>query len=167
MTKEEYLRMTNIASEEEAHKMLRNVNGAFLAIVFFSYVVPLVVFYIWDVQFSGVLQIANIIFWVIFTYYCWTVKKAQKISKVSALFAWFFAPLSWIWFYPQLTEPLRIIIGEKQPPTITVDQFMEEFHRKPDAKASNTRVVKTIVLVSIGVIIFLIVSTILLAIFAE
>lgn len=117
-SRSEYMAMTNIKSVEDAQKLLNNLKIFFW--VTFLWYAALVYFgeYVPDDGNLGYslfcfLYIVELIF---FVSYCVKVLKAEKISKSDAIFCVILAPISWLWFYPGITEPLKIIIGEKQPP---------------------------------------------------
>lgn len=113
-TAEEYQTRTNIKSKEEAKKYLNQLRALFwivflsmavirglgeseseLAVIFFiPYIVLLIYFIIFSVK----------------------ILKAEKLSGANALWCIFFAPISWLYIYPLMADPLKIILGKKQPP---------------------------------------------------
>lgn len=113
-TAEEYQARTNIKSKEEAKKYLGQLK-AFFWIVFVSMLVMRglgesgsEIVFILLVPYIGLL-----VYFVVFSA---KVLKAEKLSRASALLCIFFAPFSWLYLYPLMADPLKIILGEKQPP---------------------------------------------------
>ncbi len=124
-TMEEYQARTNIGSKEEAKKYLNQLRVLFW-IVFLSMVVirglsksesELAVILL--VPYTGLL-----IYFIIFSV---KVLKAEKLSSANALWCILFAPISWLYLYPLMADPLKIILGEKQPPI-----RLNEVKRKQD-----------------------------------
>lgn len=135
-TKEGYLSRTGITlTKEEAKKYLRQTRSLFW-LVFLALLMMralslneetndqfLILFFIF-LPFYFILLIY-------FIFYCTKVLKAEHISRANALWCVFFAPLSWLYLYPLITDPLKIIIGKKQPPIL----LNKEERRKRNKKS--------------------------------
>ena len=114
MTVDEYMKQTNIKSVEEARGYLTQIRTLFIALT-----VGMILNKVTAVAVPGIASLIVLLYIVLliyFIFYCVKVKKAVKISKVSAIFCVIFAPFSWIWFYPSIANPLKIIIGSKETP---------------------------------------------------
>jgi len=115
MTREEYMARTNIKSVEEAQGYLSRLKFLFIA-VFVGMIIVKGGAESINEDVYMLIWLVDIILLIYFVVYCVKVIKAEKIAKTSAALSIIFAPISWIWFYPAITEPLKIIIGEKEPP---------------------------------------------------
>jgi len=133
MTREEYMAHTNIKSEEEARGYLNRLNFLFIAVFIGIIIVKGGVDNMDDGLYS-ILWLADIALIIYFVWYCVKVIKAEKISKASAVFSIIFAPISWFWFYPDITDPLKIIIGKKIPPVSFPSRLSLEEKKKKDKK---------------------------------
>lgn len=153
MTKEEYMARTNIKSVDEAAGYLTR-----LKILFISVAVGMVVTRAGtesiDANIYSAIWFAYIALLVYFVYFCVKVIKAEKIANTSAALSIIFAPISWIWFYPGITEPLKIIIGEKQPPhSLPAELSHEEREkRKKAADKAFWHKFKIVIGISFGVV---------------
>lgn len=149
MTKEEYLQITSYASPEDAKKDLRTIQVLFplalIVILLGDFVFRLAILlnnYIGFVVLIGYLGL-----FIFFVWKCWDViKKTRKVTKAQLLFSIILAPLSWIWFYPQLSEPLEIIVGTRMPPT--TDAVAEGQARVEARKKGSANAVRTILIVA-------------------
>jgi uncharacterized membrane protein YvbJ len=133
MTREEYMAHTNIKSEEEAKEYLHRLNFLFIA-VFIGIVIVRGGADSIDEGLYAILWLADIALLIYFVWYCVKVIKAEKISKASAVFSIIFAPISWFWFYPDITDPLKIILGKKVPPISLPSNLSSEEKKKKDKK---------------------------------
>lgn len=107
MTKEEYLAKTQIQSIEEAKTYLLRLRIFFISVFISMFLVKV---------FSDLFALYLVLL-ICFVIYCVKLRRLTKdVATTSAIWSVLFAPLSWIWFYPELTRPLRIIVGEIQPP---------------------------------------------------
>jgi hypothetical protein len=113
-TLEEYLAETNIKNKEEAKAYLRELRITFWVVFLCGSILYslnesdnklVFLFFIFYVCFS-----------VYFIYFCFKLLKIEKIPTGNAWFCIIFAPISWLYLYPLLANPLKIILGEKQPP---------------------------------------------------
>ncbi len=111
---EEYQAKTNIKSKEEAKKYLNQLRVLFW-IVFLSIVVIRVLGEL-ESELVAILSIPYIGLLIYFIVFSVKVLKAEKLSSVNALWCIFFAPISWLYIYPLMADPLKIILEEKQPP---------------------------------------------------
>lgn len=114
MTAEQYMAHTNIKSVDEAKKYLLRLRILFVS-VFIGMILTRAAADI-DVDVYALIFWAYLALLVYFVVYCVIVLRAEKISRANAIFTILLAPLSWIWFYPEIVEPLKIIAGEKLPP---------------------------------------------------
>lgn len=105
-TAEEYLARTDIKNKDEARKYLNQLRALFWIILLGRFVLGE----------SDILAILYLGLFIYFIVFCSKVLKAEKLSKANALWCIFFAPISWLYLYPLMTDPLKIILGKKQPP---------------------------------------------------
>ncbi|MDD4290095.1 MAG: zinc ribbon domain-containing protein [Patescibacteria group bacterium] len=111
-TVEEYLSKTNIKNKEEAKKYL-NQFRILLWTVFISMV------FVRGLNESapegslmfGIIYLGLLIYLIIF---CVKILSVEKQPKINAIWCIIFAPLSWLYLYPLIADPLKIIIGQKQ-----------------------------------------------------
>ncbi|MCK4554743.1 zinc-ribbon domain-containing protein [Candidatus Parcubacteria bacterium] len=113
-TAEEYLAKTDIKNVEEAKKYLGQLKALFW-IVFLSMVVIRGLGES-ESELAVILFIPYIGLLIYFIYFCVKVLKAEKLPKANALWCVVFAPISWLYLYPSMADPLKIILGKKQPP---------------------------------------------------
>lgn len=113
-TVEEYKEKTNIKSKEEAKKYLNQLRVLFW-IVFLSMVIIRGLGES-ESELAAILSIPYIGLLIYFVIFSVKVLKAEKLSGANALWCIFFAPISWLYIYPLMADPLKIILGEKQPP---------------------------------------------------
>lgn len=111
----EYMARTNIKSIDEAKKYLTQLNILFV-LVFIGMLFVRGFATIINENVYATVWLVYIALLIYFVWYCVKVARAEKIQKVSVAFSIFFAPISWFWFYPSITDPLNIIIGTKKPP---------------------------------------------------
>ena len=151
MTKEEYLALTTIKSVEEARGYLLQLRVLFpllLLLIGLSEYLKLPTPY--DLYFG----IFCLVAWAYFVYFCRKVIKAEKFADTSYLLSIIFAPISWIWFYPAIMEPLLIITGEKEiAPGFNIKTVEEKLAAKAKANKSFTSFMLKFI---IGSIIFLV-----------
>ena len=76
------------------------------------------------------LFIAILCFYGYFIYYCALVLKREEQSGFSALLCVFFAPISWLWLYPSIINPLLVITGEREAPKPLSKEKREALERK-------------------------------------
>lgn len=153
MTKEEYLASTNIKSAEEARQYLKNLNMLFWAVFISSYLVRASTEF-FTPQIHLILFLAYIGLLIYFLVYCVKVLRAEKINAGHAVWSFLFAPISWLYFYPKITNPLKMITGQKA--VISTEEQAQQ------AKRANRNVFKTIgiafgvaILVTIGAVLFI------------
>ncbi len=113
-TVEEYQSRTNIKSKEEAKKYLSQLKAMFwivsLSMIFMRIIGEL------ESELTVILFIPYIGLLIYFIIFSVKVLKAEKLSGANALWCIFFAPISWFYLYPLMADPLKIILGKKQPP---------------------------------------------------
>lgn len=134
-TREQYLANTSIKDIAQAKGYLKQLKLLFWIVFIFSLVVELLdysEFYSNDL--FGLLGIVNLGLIIYFIYFCSKVLKAEKISRWNALLCVFFAPLSWIYLYPLITDPLKIITGEKQLPVVLTELEKQQKATKDNKK---------------------------------
>lgn len=151
MTKEEYLLMTSYASPEDANEDLKTIQFLFPLILVLFMCARTVIQIGWMHNRSlGMIALAATgIVLAYFIWTCWSIaKKTRKVTKAEPLFSLVLAPLSWIWFYPQLSEPLEIIVGKRMPPTTDV---AAEAQARIDASKKGTRNAIRTILIVIGI----------------
>jgi len=116
---EEYQSSTGIQNKEEAKKYLKTLRMLFWLTGSLFLLINIT---------SGsnnfaVLMLTTLLILVfipVFSFhwmYCLKVLRATRLATTSLFLLFFFAPLSWIFFYPELTKPLKIILGEIPPPS--------------------------------------------------
>ena len=127
-TPEEYLSETNIKNKEEAKRYLKE-----LKIIFWVHLISLS--FLYSSNESGnesafVFFIFYICILGVFIYFCIKLLKVEKIPTGNAWFCVVFAPISWLYLYPLLANPLKIILGEKQPPIRISNEKRRETYEK-------------------------------------
>jgi len=130
LSREDYLALTDIKSTNEAKKYLSN-----LKILFWSVFIGMIIVrggLVSDSDFFVLLWLAYLVLLIYFVVYCRKVVKLEKISNAWWPLSFLFAPISWIWFYPEIAEPLKIIIGEKSPPKSFPLELTEEEKKKKE-----------------------------------
>lgn len=164
MTKEEYLNASGVESIDDARKKLKEIKllfwGALIIMVAVEFVPE-------DGSLSTIALAVLVFYWVylaFFIYYSAKLLSKLNLSKWSAVLVIFFAPFSWILFYPMMANPLKAMIGEiPVPPRLTAEQ-------KAIRKAKEDQIWKWfkllvggavlgIVLITIGTVLFLIMSS--------
>ncbi|MCC7522291.1 hypothetical protein IT407_00600 [Candidatus Uhrbacteria bacterium] len=146
MTKEEYMRLTAYTSIEQARHDLNILRSMFVVVLIaiFASDYLYVLLYQINRDFAVFLLIGYVCLLGLFVWKCHELKqKTKQVNKASLVFSIILAPISWIWFYPQMTEPLEIIVGNRQPPTSV--QSMAE--RDALRKKGNRDTIRTIALV--------------------
>lgn len=147
--KKKYISLTNIKSRAEAKKYFIVLN-VFFIISSIAYILYCVLSYKFPIYlmpeifkekgFLLSLFITNgpililVVVMVFFTIYASKVIKAEKISNTYAIFCFFLAPISWIWFYPRIMSPLKIILGEEE---ILSRKFIQQQTIKDKKTKSN------------------------------
>ncbi len=164
MTRDEYRALTKIENEDDARNLLVRTNwlftGVFIAMIL-SQVANAVMLPEQGVA-IGIVYIALLIYLTVHS--AQVIKRTQPVNKAWAGFAIIFAPISWIWFYPELVKPLKIIAGDMEPPT-AVDlpkPMTEEEHiaMKKRIRRHTWRTMGVITLITMGIL------TVLTVIFA-
>jgi hypothetical protein len=119
MTSEEYRSCTAIKSVEIAKSELSRINSLFIISVSASLLLKTLI------QDQTTASLVYMSLWLVFQIYF--VMQCMRLAKLTKPFnkAWvplavLFAPVSWIWFYADLTRPLKIIVGEIDPPQTKV-----------------------------------------------
>jgi len=144
MTKEEYRAQTEIANAEEAAEYLWNLRAMFIAVFAARYGVYFLGSFGFTSQMIQVYAFCLGGLCLFFIYYCLKIIRLTKnVTKANAIWSILFAPLSWFWFYPEITKPLKIITGEIEPPASI--QPIEE--RRQIEQASWKRYWKTLIIV--------------------
>ncbi|MDD5043075.1 MAG: hypothetical protein PHD51_00180 [Patescibacteria group bacterium] len=152
---EKYLARTDIKHTEQAREYLNR-----LKVLFWIAFVGSIVLRGLSESESELVVIFFILyigFLVYFIYFCTKVLKAEKLSKANALWCMVFAPLSWLWFYPLITDPLKIILGEKQPPI-----RLSDAERKQRATETNKKILRLWISAGVVVLIFVVILAIIL-----
>lgn len=105
-TAESYLALTDIRDVVTAKKYLNKLNSLF----FLTFVGIILL------NFNPLFFVILIPLLIYFVVFCNKVIKEERVSNASAVFVFLFAPISWVWFYPSIMDPLKIIVGEKELP---------------------------------------------------
>ena len=149
MTKEEYLQLTSYPSLQEAQKDLSMIQVLFpltLGLMLVGQPITRLALLMHPAM-EAIIFIGYSIFGIFFVWKCRDILvKTRKVAKGELLFSILFAPLSWIWFYPQLSEPLEIIVGKRMPPT--TDVATETQARIDAAKKGSRNATRTILIVT-------------------
>jgi len=136
----DYLSKTEIKNAQEARALLSQTRIWFWSFFLGSCLLR----YIGATSDDDTFTIFLIIYFVLlvlFVRYCMRIiKLTAKVSKADAVWSIFLAPVSWLWFYPDLVRPLKIIIGEIQPPT----HFQSQQEKSSAEKERNIQFYKTI-----------------------
>lgn len=133
-TAEEYLARTDIKDAGEAEKYLNWIRALFW-IVFLSIVVMRGLSES-DSDLAVILFFPYIGVMIYFIYFCAKVLKAERLPKANALWCVVFAPFSWLYLYPLIADPLKIILGKKQPP-IRLSDSEKAVERQKATEASK------------------------------
>ena len=120
----EYLAKTDIKSKDEARRYLNQLKALF-------WIIFLGIFVLGESDILAILYFGLFVYFIVF---CLKLLNAEKLSKANAFWCIFFAPISWLHLYPLMANPLKIILGEKQPPIHLSNKEREqkatEFHKK-------------------------------------
>ena len=142
MTREEYRQQTDIQTTDEAKRLqeqfrllLTIFGGVWLLALCSRYIVY------WLEPFFLIGYIVMLV--VVFVYARRIIVRTRRVSRADILWAVLFAPISWFWFYPEVVKPLRIIMGELEPPTAS----SQEHSREAVRRAGNKRFWRTIKIV--------------------
>lgn len=131
-TIEEFLAKTDIKSIEEARGYLVQIKilfwTAFLFMIFINALGES------ETELSTVFVVLYLIFLVYFIFFCAKVLKAERIPKSNAFWCIFFAPISWFYFYPLISDPLKIIVGEKKPPIRMSEEDRKRLYKEGSKK---------------------------------
>jgi hypothetical protein len=148
MTREEYIAKTQIKSVDEARSRLTHLRILFAVVFAFIVLLRGGAGQI-DQDTYSLIWVAYIALLIYFVVYCVKViKLTSHVTKANAFWSIIFAPISWFWFYPEITKPLKIIIGEIEPPEKLLDHHHSEEAKKA-REASNKRYWKTVKIVVI------------------
>ncbi len=115
MTREEYLLKTGIKNQEEAKSRLWHLN------CLFAFFVTLLVIK------SGIKELDENTHLLLFAVYAgllmffWAycvkiIRLTRNVTRAKSYWLFVLAPISWLWFYSEITRPLKIIVGEIEPP---------------------------------------------------
>lgn len=121
-TVEEYQSRTNIKSKEEAAMYLGKLKKLFWGVFLGGIPIRILDSFLRESSADVlgsifiVLFIAYLGLSIYFVVFSVKVLKAEKLSPLNAAWCIFFAPISWLYLYPLITDPLKIILGKKQPP---------------------------------------------------
>ncbi|MBT4255426.1 MAG: hypothetical protein HOI47_25180 [Candidatus Scalindua sp.] len=83
-----------------------------------------------------------------FIVHCVRLNRISRISRAQLIWIVLLSPISWIWFYPALTEPFKIYLGNKEAPEELPKESAKPF---TDKKKERWHLVK-VFLVSAGII---------------
>lgn len=149
MTLEEYMSHTSIHSVDEAQQLLSNTKIFFWA-MFIAFLIVKGAGSSIDSEIFALLWLGDIVLIFFFVLHCMKIiRLTKKVNKTSAVWAIFFAPISWIWFYPDLVKPLKIIVGE-----IPIPEKIELTHYSPAQKERNAEHLRKLKILGLGVLAF-------------
>ena len=119
MHREQYRQLTDISSPDEAHDLIAKTKLIFIA----GFVVMAGSIYYARVYSAADTRIALLLSafeWGYLFFIGWhtyqVIQKTKKVNRANVFLAIFFAPISWLWLYPELVKPLKIITGEIDTP---------------------------------------------------
>jgi hypothetical protein len=120
MTRQEYISKTGIKDASEAAAYLNKTKNLFIS-VFFGIIlfraIDLTADEFLSVELYYLIWVAYLGFYIYFIAHCYKIiKLTKKVTKANIAWSLLFAPLSWAWFYPELTKPLKVIAGDMDPP---------------------------------------------------
>lgn len=121
MMREEYRVYTKIQSVDEARRLLVTTKRLFIAMLVMM-LLPGILYITVLANIEGVPWVAIIApvqygLWFYLIYHAaQVIKRTRPFTKAWAGWALILAPVSWIWLYPELTDPLKVIIGIKEVP---------------------------------------------------
>jgi hypothetical protein len=119
-TREEYMARLDIASVEEARKYLTNIKALFwIVLISWAIIQGLAES---QPETAALLWLPYIGLYIYFISYCYKILKKEKLPGSNAALCILFAPLSWFALYPTIANPLKIIIGVKEPPEYKTDE---------------------------------------------
>lgn len=116
MTKEEYQKHASLASSEEANELLKQTRMAFVAYIILTIVLSSVADAASDNAMIFVALARVMLIAVFLTYNISITRKTKRVTEAWAGWSIIFAPVSWIWYYPNLVQPLKIVAGIVAPP---------------------------------------------------
>ncbi len=150
MTRDEYQAKTGIKNVEDARSRLTHLRVLFTVVLATLLLVQGGAEAMSEDTY-GLLVIIYIGLLVYFVVYCVkTIKLTKDVTSANAFWSIVFAPISWFWFYPEITKPLKVIVGELPVPDKLPIQLSSE-EAKQAREASNKRFWK---IVKIGVAVF-------------
>ncbi len=117
MTREEYRAVTQIQSAEEAKSWLESTRMLFIASIGF-YVAMQFAYYGTSASIDdGVVSVIYLfLFFYLLVHCIRLIRRTRDVTSAHIIWYFLFAPVSWLWFYTDLVKPLKIIIGEIEPP---------------------------------------------------
>ena len=144
---------TKIESADEARELWRRTKILFLlatpAAVVANMAVSLAEEIEEDILAAGALiYIVLLIVLLINTYI--VIRKTERVTKAYTLFTIVFAPFSWIWLYPELVKPLKIIAGDSEPPT-TSPVPLQPSVEEQEKRQNLNRITAVLALVGIAI----------------
>ena len=143
MTQEEYRARTLIQTPEEAKTRLVHLQELFFAVFGARIFISLSVGFV-TLDVYRFLLLAHVTLIVYFVIYCMKViKLTRDVTRADLVWSILFAPISWLWFYPEITKPLRIILGELPPP----DKLPTREERAALRKAVNGNYWKSLLII--------------------
>jgi hypothetical protein len=131
MTKEEYRARTKLTSVDEAHSLLNRTRIIF-AVEALATVLMQLSRYETSYPTYAIIWFALTIFFVI---HCVVViKKTREVTRAWAPWSVILAPISWIWFYPELVKPLKIVLGTEPVPDVIRPRLTAENRKNINQK---------------------------------
>lgn len=152
MTSEEYRSRTKISSVAEAKTHLVRLQILFLVVAFVQ-IAGDIVQRISDSPLKPVLYVLQMAVILFFVGYCHRIiKLTEDVTKANLLWSIFFTPIGWIWFYPAITKPFKVIIGEMEAPE-TLPSPSELAKSRENVNKMYWRTMKKIATIAGGVIV--------------
>jgi len=152
MTSEEYRSRTKIRSVAEAQTHLVRLQTIFFVVALVQ-ITGDIAQRISDNPLMPVLYVLQMAVILFFVGYCrWIIKLTEDVTKANLLWSIFFLPIGWIWFYPAITKPFKVIIGELEAPE-TLPNPLELAKSRENVNKMYWRTMKTIAIIAGGVIV--------------
>ncbi len=142
MTKEEYSRHTSIASSGEANRLLNQTRVVFIVYIVLTIALRAAADSASDDSIVFI-ALARVILIAVFLMCNISItRKTKRVTEAWAGWSILFAPISWIWYYPNLVKPLKVIAGIDAPPeSIMSDEvFASRLQRSKERFRKSLRI---------------------------
>lgn len=163
MTREEYKQHTNIQDAEEAKSLMKRIKILFACTFIGIIGINILRAISSNIEGITIYLLGYLLLYAYFIYRCYEItKKTKKVTRAEIVFSFFFAPISWIWFYDALLEPLQVITGERDVPDhIRIKKELTE-EQKKTIRRNTWKTIGKITLVAFCMVTVMVVAVILM-----